>query len=80
MDVFRHYDVANQPKGVPGTHFVKYSHKTIARPPRPKKRATAVATERDEVEITLSVMTPQRDAHRRRTRTLETEGCGTHVS
>jgi len=79
MDVFRHHDVANQLRGVPGTHFVKDSHEAIARAPRSKKRAAPVAAESDEVEITSSEITPQRVAHGRTTRTLKTEGCGTHI-
>jgi len=79
VDVFRHDHIADQLESMPGTYLVKYSHKAIARAPRSEERASAVTTKGHEVKITAAIMASQGVAHRRKTRTLKTEGCGTHV-
>jgi hypothetical protein len=80
VNVFRHHHISNNVKSVPRTHFIEYLYKAIARPPRSKKRTSPITTEGHEVKIAQSVITPQRVAHRRKTRTLKTAGCGTQAS
>jgi hypothetical protein len=65
---------------VPGTDFVEDFHKTIARMPRPEQGTPPVTTKGNKVEIASTVVASQRVAHRRKTRTLKTEGCGTPSS
>ncbi len=78
--MLRHHHIAHDVEFVAGTHFVEYLYETIARSPRSEKGTPAIATESHEVEVAAAVMASQGVAHRRKTRTLKTEGCGTHIS
>ena len=80
MHVFRHHHILDQLESVSGTYFIKYFHKAIAHTPCPQKRAPTVTTKSHKVEIASSAMASQRNAHRRKTRTLKPEGCGTPPS
>jgi hypothetical protein len=80
VNVFGHHHITHDPEFVPGTDFVEYLYETISRSPRPKIWTAPVTTESDEVEITVAIVASQRVAHRRKTRTLKPEGCGTQVS
>jgi hypothetical protein len=65
---------------MPAANLVKNFNETITRLNRSKKWPPAVTTERTEMEIAAAVTSPERVPHRRKTRTLKSEGCGTQVS
>jgi len=66
-----------QPEAVPVAHLVENFDKAFPRSPRPEKGTPPVAAKRDEMKIASPVKLLQGIAHRRKTRTLKIEGCGT---
>jgi hypothetical protein len=79
VHVFRHHHIPDQSEAISRPYFLQDFHKPIPRPPRPQEGSSAVAAESNKVEIASPVIASQRVAHRRKTRTLKTEGCGTLV-
>jgi hypothetical protein len=79
VHMFRHHHITDQPKTVTGAYFVKDSHESVAHTPRPQMWMAPVTTESNKMQVAISVISPKRIAHRRRTRTLKPEGCGTRV-
>ena len=77
--MFRHHDIPDNTKPMSAANFIQDFHKLIPRLNRSKQRSSPIATEGDEMQIALSVMTFERIAHREKikARTLKTEGCGT---
>jgi len=55
VNVFRHHDVTHEERFAAVTHFSQNLHKEIASAHRGEKRATLVATEGDEVEVSASM-------------------------
>jgi hypothetical protein len=80
VHVLRHNHVSQDAELMPAPHFIEYLNEAIPCSWLSKKWPAPITTEGHKVEITQSVVTPQRVAHRRKPRTLKTEGCGTHVS
>ncbi len=56
MHVFRHHYIAHEERSAVVTHFFKSLHKEMASPDCAEQRASLVATEGDEMKISVSVM------------------------
>src|SRR5580693_1133486 len=82
MHMLRHNDISNETEPMSAANFIQDFHETVSRPSRPEQWPPPITTERDEMQIAMSVMPFERIAHRKKTktRTLKPEGCGTPVS
>jgi hypothetical protein len=73
-------DPIQEPKTVMGSDFVQESRESVVRSPRSRIWTAPLTNERTKMQVSASVRSPKRKGHRRKTRTLKTEGCATRVS
>jgi hypothetical protein len=66
MHMLRHYDISDQTERMSAANFIQYLYKTVPRPNRTQRRPPPIATEGNEMKITLSVVPFERIAHRRK--------------
>jgi hypothetical protein len=82
VHMLRHDHISNKTEGMSVADFIQDFYEMVSRPSRPEQWPPPITTERDEMQIAMSVMPFERVAHREKnkTRTLKPEGCGTPVS